>query len=167
MATTAPPTDRIGDLLVREGIISADQLRAALDDARTNGTRIGYSLIKLGFLAEDELTRMLARQYRVPAVDLNRVTIDEKIVKLVPSDMALKRLILPLRRVGRTLTVAMANPTDAAAIDDLKFMTRHDIEPVIVGEFEFSTVLVGDPPSVGLTDDGDDELPREVPAEHE
>jgi type IV pilus assembly protein PilB len=137
MATTATTaaSDRIGDLLVREGLISSDQLAAALQDARQNNTRIGYSLVKLGCIPEAELTRALAKQYRVPAVDLDRVVIDPKIIKLIPGDQALKHLVLPLRRVGRMLTVAMANPTDAGAIDNLKFMTRHDIEPVIVGEY--------------------------------
>jgi type IV pilus assembly protein PilB len=137
MATTATTaaSDRIGDLLVREGLISSDQLAAALQDARQNNTRIGYSLVKLGCIPEAELTRALAKQYRVPAVDLDRVVIDPKIIKLIPGDQALKHLVLPLRRVGRLLTVAMANPTDAGAIDNLKFITRHDIEPVIVGEY--------------------------------
>ncbi len=137
MATPAivHPADRIGELLVREGLISSEQLTAALKDARDSRTRLGFSLIKLGFIAEDELTRMLARQYRVAAVDLNRVTVDPKIVRMIPADVAAKHLVLPLRRVGRTLTVAMANPTDAAAIDVLKFITRHDIEPVVVGEY--------------------------------
>jgi type IV pilus assembly protein PilB len=137
MATTATTaaTDRIGDLLVREGLITQAQLAAALQDARQNNTRIGYSLVKLGAIPEAELTRALAKQYRVPAVDLDRVVIDPKIIKLIPGDQALKHLVLPLRRVGRMLTVAMANPTDAGAIDNLKFMTRHDIEPVIVGEY--------------------------------
>ena len=137
MATTATTaaSDRIGDLLVREGLISSDQLAAALQDARQNNTRIGYSLVKLGCIPEAELTRALAKQYRVPAVDLDRVVIDPKIIKLIPGDQALKHLVLPLRRVGRMLTVAMVNPTDAGALDNLKFMTRHDIEPVIVGEY--------------------------------
>lgn len=133
--TTVPSAERIGDLLVREGLITRDQLLRALEDARNNGTRIGYSLVKLGFISEEDLTRTLARQYRVPAVDLNRVTIDPKIVRLVPGELARKHLVLPLRRVGRTLTVAMANPTDVGAIDDLKFITRLDIEPVVVGEY--------------------------------
>ncbi len=135
MATTSIPTDRIGELLVREGLITHDQLQKALADARANNSRIGYSLIKLGFIAEDELTRMLARQYRVPAIDLNRVNLDPRIIKLIPNDLALRYLVLPLRRVGRTLTVAMANPADSRAIEDLRFVTRYDIEPVIVGEY--------------------------------
>jgi type IV pilus assembly protein PilB len=137
MATTATSaaSDRIGDILVREGLINPEQLTAALRDSRQGKTRIGYSLVKLGFINEADLTRALAKQYRVPAVDLDRVVIDPKIIKLIPPELALKHLVLPLRRVGRMLTVAMATPTDAGAIDNLKFITRHDIEPVVVGEF--------------------------------
>ena len=135
LTATAAASDRIGDLLVREGLITAEQLTAALQDARQGNTRIGYSVVKLGFMQEADLTRALARQYRVPAVDLDRVVVDSKILKLIPGEHALRHLVLPLRRVGRMLTVAMANPTDAGAIDNLKFLTRHDIEPVIVGEY--------------------------------
>jgi len=126
---------RLGDLFVREGLINEQQLREALAEAKTSGTRIGYALVKLGFVAEEELTRMLAKQYRVPAVDLEKVSVDEKILRLIPADVAHKHLVLPLRRVGRMLTVAMTNPTDFSAIDDLKFISKLDIEPVIVGEY--------------------------------
>jgi type IV pilus assembly protein PilB len=127
--------DRLGDLFVREGLITSEQLHDALADSKETGARLGYCLVKLGFVDEDELTRMLARQYRVPAVDLEKVKVDEKTIRLISSDLAYKHLVLPLRRVGRTLTVAMANPTDHGAVDDLKFITRHEIEPVIVGEY--------------------------------
>jgi len=127
--------DRLGDLFVREGLITREQLDEALVEGRRDGDRLGYTLVKLGFVDEEQLTRMLARQYRVPAVDLERVEVDPKIIRLVRGDVAYKHLVLPLRKVGRTLTVAMANPTDMSAIDDLKFITRLDIEPVIVGEF--------------------------------
>jgi type IV pilus assembly protein PilB len=135
MATQTSSTDRLGTILLREGLITQDQLDGALQDSKSNGTRLGYSLIKLGFIQEEDLTRMLSRQYRVPAVDINKVNVDPKILKLVPDDIAHKHLVLPLRRVGRTLTVAMANPADPGALDQLKFVTRHDIEPVVVGEF--------------------------------
>jgi type IV pilus assembly protein PilB len=136
MATTQTTTiDRLGTILLREGLISQDQLDGALQDSRSNGTRLGYSLIKLGFIKEDDLTRMLSRQYRVPAVDINKVVIEPRILKLIPPDIAHKHLALPLRRVGRTLTVAMANPADPGTLDQLRFVTRHDIEPVVVGEF--------------------------------
>jgi type IV pilus assembly protein PilB len=135
ITATVAASDRIGDLLVREGLITPAHLAAALQDAKQSNTRIGYSLVKLGFIREADLTRALAKQYRVPAVDLDRVVVDPRIIKLIPTEQALKYVVLPLRRVGRTLTVAMANPTDAGAIDNLKFITRHDIEPVIVGEY--------------------------------
>ncbi len=127
--------DRLGDLCVREGLISQEQLQKALADARTNNSRLGVVLVKLGFVEEDELTRALARQYQVPAVDLDRVKVDPKILKLISGEVAFKHLVLPLRRMGRTLTVAMANPSDLSAIDDLKFITRYEIEPVVVGEY--------------------------------
>ncbi|MDP2958329.1 MAG: type IV-A pilus assembly ATPase PilB [Longimicrobiales bacterium] len=126
---------RLGDLFVREGLVTEQQLQEALAESKTGGNRIGYALVKLGFVAEEELTRMLARQYRVPAVDLDKVSVDEKILKLIKPEVAHKHLVLPLRRVGKMLTVAMTNPTDFSAIDDLKFTTKLDIEPVIVGEF--------------------------------
>jgi type IV pilus assembly protein PilB len=127
--------DRLGDLFVREGLITEEQLQQALREAKNTKTRIGYALVKLELVKEDELTRALAKQFRVPAVDLDKVKVEEKILKLVPEDVAMKHRVLPLRKVGRTLTVAMANPTDMGAIDNLKFITRFEIEPVIVGEY--------------------------------
>jgi type IV pilus assembly protein PilB len=135
--------DRLGDLFVREGLITGEQLGLGLVEAKKEGTRLGYALVKLGFVAEEELTRMLAKQYRVPAVDLEKVNVDSKILKLIRSDVAYKHLVLPLRKVGRTLTVAMVNPTDLGAIDDLKFITQFNIEPVIVGEYTLRRHLEG------------------------
>jgi type IV pilus assembly protein PilB len=140
MAVSAP-ADRIGDQLVHEGLVKPEQLAKALDDARTNGNRVGFSLVKLGFVAEQDLVRALARQHRIPAVDLERVKLDPKVLKLVPADIAVKHQVLPLRRVGRALTVAMGNPTDLGVIDDLKFVTRLDIEPVIAGDFTLRKVI--------------------------
>ncbi len=127
--------DRLGDLFVHEGLITDTQLSEGLREARKEGTRLGYALVKLGFASEADLTAMLARQYRVPAVDLDRVEVSPKLLRLIPDEVAIKHLVLPLRRVGRVLTVAMVNPSDLGAIDDLKFITRLDIEPVIAGEF--------------------------------
>ena len=127
--------DRLGDLFVREGLITEDQLQEALREARQTKTRIGFALVKLGFVGEDELTRALAKQFRVPAVDLEKVKVEEKILRLIPEEVALRHRVLPLRKMGRTLTVAMSNPTDVGALDNLKFITRFEIEPVIVGEY--------------------------------
>jgi type IV pilus assembly protein PilB len=135
---SAPATaggERLGDLLLKEGLINKDQLAKALAEQKASGTRLGYNLVKMGFVQETEITKMLARQYRMPAVDLARFEVDPKIVKMIPADVALKHMVLPLKREGRTLTVAMADPTNLAVLDDLKFITRYDIFPVIAGEY--------------------------------
>ncbi len=133
--------ERIGDILVKEGLITREQLQKALDEGRQNGTRVGYNLVKLGFIQENELTKTLARQFKMPAVDLSKFEVDVKIIKLVPTDLAMKNLVLPLKRDGRTLTVAMADPTNVGVIEDLKFITRYDIFPVIAGEFTLRNVI--------------------------
>ena len=135
MATAAAGIERLGDLLVREGLITREQLQKALEEQRASGMRLGYVLVKLGIVQEIEITKMLARQYRVPAVDLSRFEVDQKIIKLLPPDVAVKHHVLPLKREGRTLTVAMAEPTNLTVIEDLKFITRFDIFPVIAGEY--------------------------------
>ena len=128
--------DRLGDLFVREELITADQLVQALAEGKKEGHRLGFALVKMGFVAEEELTRMLSKQYRVPAVDLEKViSIDAKLIRLISADVTSKHLVLPLRKMGGRLTVAMTNPTDMAAIDDLRFITKLNIEPVIVGEY--------------------------------
>jgi type IV pilus assembly protein PilB len=140
MVATAS-ADRTGEQLLRDGLINQQQLDRAIDDARAGGTSIGYSLVKLGFLEEEELVRRLSRQHRIPAIDLLRINIDRKLLKLVPAEIALKYLVLPVRRVGRSLTVAMANPTALGVVDDLKFVTRFDIEPVLAGEFSLKRIV--------------------------
>ncbi len=142
MSAPAPATsDRLGDLLIKEGLITKEQLDKALQEQKANGTRVGYNLVKLGFVQETEITKMLARQFRMPAVDLSRFEVDPKIIKMIPADIALKHLVLPLKKEGRTLTVAMADPTNMGVIDDLKFVTRYDIFPVIAGEYTLRTAI--------------------------
>jgi type IV pilus assembly protein PilB len=138
MAAPAAATaagERIGDLLMREGLISREALDRALQEQKATGMRVGYNLVKLGFITEIDLTRMLARQFRMPAVDLTNFEVDPRIAKLIPAELAQRHLVLPLKREGRTLTVAMADPSDLGVVDDLKFITRYDIFPVIAGEY--------------------------------
>src|SRR5574338_666684 len=141
MATAAAGNERLGDILIREGLISKEQLNSALAEQKSSGHRLGYVLVKLGLVQELEVTKVLAKQYRMPAVDLSRFEVDPKIIKLVPADMAVKQTVLPLKREGRTLTVAMADPTNNALIDDLKFITRYDLFPVIAGEYTLRTLI--------------------------
>jgi type IV pilus assembly protein PilB len=141
---TAPATKnapRIGDLLLKEGLITQDQLNKALQEQRTNGTRVGYNLVKLGYVKETDLTRMLARQHKMPAVDLTKFQVDPRIAKLIPAELALKHSVLPLKRDGRTLTVAMSDPATMSVLDDIKFITRLDIFPVIAGEFTLRNAI--------------------------
>lgn len=145
MATTRTKpksSDLIGDLLVREGLISQDQLKAALAEQRGNGYRLGYNIVAMGLVSETDLTRVLARKYRVKAVDLSRIDkIDDRMIKTVKPEIAVRHLVLPLRRVGRTLTVAMANPQDLTAIDQLRFSTGYDIEAVVAGEYSLRKAI--------------------------
>jgi type IV pilus assembly protein PilB len=133
--------ERIGDLLVREGLITREQLEKALQEQKQNGTRVGYNLIKLGYIHELELVKQLARQSNMKAIDISKVNVDPKIAKLIPTDLATKNLVIPLKREGRTLTVAMADPTNLGVLEDLKFITRYDIFPVIAGEFTLKTII--------------------------
>jgi len=140
-AAIAPTVARIGDYLIAEKLITRDQLNRALDEQRTHGGRVGYHLVKLGYVDELTLARALARQYKVPAVDLTRSELDPALVRLIPSDVARQHVVLPLKREGRILYVAMADPTNLRIVDDLKFRTRSDIVPVIAGEYTLRTMI--------------------------
>jgi type IV pilus assembly protein PilB len=141
MATAAAGGDRLGEILLREGLVTREQLAQALTEQKNSKHRLGYVLVKLGLVQELEITKVLARQYRMPAVDLTRFEVDPKILKLVPAEMATKSVVLPLKREGRTLTVAMADPTDLGLLEDLKFITRFDLFPVIAGEYTLRNLI--------------------------
>ncbi len=141
MTAPAATTDRIGEMLVREGLITHDQLKRAVYEQEQSGTGVGYNLVKLGYVKETDITRMMAKQYRMPAVDLSRFEVDPRIAKLIPGDLAIKQQVLPLKREGRTLTVAISDPTRLGVLDDLKFITRYDIFPVIAGEYTLRNTI--------------------------
>src|SRR5207245_9660542 len=105
-ATAAATTDKLGEILVREGLITLDQLKKALTEQKGTGMRLGYTLVKLGFVEETEVTKMLARQYRMPAVDLSRFEVHPRIIKLLTPDLAATHIVLPLQRDGRAVTIA-------------------------------------------------------------
>src|SRR5438045_8012474 len=140
-ATAAATSDKLGEILLREGLITQDQLKKALLEQKNTGMRLGYTLVKLGYVEETEISKMLARQYRMPAVDLSRFEVDPKILKLLPPDVATKHTVLPLKREGRTLTVAIADPNNVTAIEDIKFITRCDVFPVIAGEYTLRNAI--------------------------
>ena len=125
---------KLGQLLIASNIISEDQLREALILQRKEGGRLGTNLVKLGHITEEKLVTFLSRQYGVPAINLSDYKIDPSVLKLVPVDIARKYLIMPVARVGATLTIAMADPSNVFAIDDVKFMTGYNVEVVVSSE---------------------------------
>jgi type IV pilus assembly protein PilB len=125
---------KLGEILVRENLLTPEQLREALDYQRTHGGRLGYNLVKLGLVSDDMVTAVLSRQYGVPSVNLDMFDVDAAVIRLIPREVAEKYSVLPLSRVGATLTLAMVDPTNVFAMDDIKFMTGLNIEPVVVSE---------------------------------
>ena len=124
-------TTPIGQRMVEFGLIDQDTLEQCLEEQEVSGVNVESLLIEKGLISHDDLTRALARQFRVPAVDLDKVTIEETVLKLVPEDVVRKYQVLPVRRKERILTVAMVDPTNIPTIDDLRFITRCKIEPVV------------------------------------
>jgi type IV pilus assembly protein PilB len=125
---------RIGELLLKEKRISAEQLQEALNYQRTNGGKLGANLVKLGYVKDEEITALLSKQYGVPSIALNQFEIDPAVIKLIPGETARKYQIVPLSRAGATLTIAMTDPTNVFAMDDVKFMTGYNVEPVVASE---------------------------------
>src|SRR5438067_1870895 len=125
---------KLGEILVRENLISPQHLRQALDYQREHGGRLGFNLVKLGLVSDDTITAVLSRQYGIPSVNLELFDIDDSVLRLIPQEVAQKYSVLPLSRVGATLTMAMVDPTNVFAMDDIKFMTGLNVEPVVVAE---------------------------------
>jgi len=125
---------RIGELLLKEKIITPEQLQQALAQQKSNGGKLGYNLVKMGFVTDDEIISLLSKQYGVPSINLSRFEVDAAVIKLIPGETALKYQIVPLSRAGATLTIAMTDPTNVFAMDDIKFMTGYTVEPVVASE---------------------------------
>jgi type IV pilus assembly protein PilB len=125
---------KLGDILLKENLITPDQLKQALEHQKANGGRLGNSLVRLGFMSDEEVMAVLSRQYGVPSINLDYFEVDPGVTKLIPMETALKFQVLPLSRVGSSLTLAMVDPTNVFAMDDIKFMTGFNIEPVVASE---------------------------------
>src|SRR6266699_826362 len=125
---------RLGEILVKESLITQDQLQKALEFQRANGGKLGSCLTKMGFITDDDITGVLSRQYGVPSINLKYYEIDPNVIKLIPQDTASRYQVVPLSRVGSVLTIAMTDPTNVFAMDDIKFMTGFNVEPVVASE---------------------------------
>ncbi len=125
---------RIGELLLKEKRITPEQLQQALNHQKASGGKLGYNLVAMGFVKDEEITSLLSKQYGVPSINLRQFEIDSAVVKLIPAETAQKYQIIPLSRSGATLTIAMTDPTNVFAMDDIKFMTGYNVEPVVASE---------------------------------
>jgi type IV pilus assembly protein PilB len=134
-------SSRLGEIIVKDSLISADQLKQALDYQKKNGGRLGTCLVKLGLVSDDDITAVLSRQYGVPSINLKFYEVDPAVIKLVPQETAVRYQIVPLSRVGSTLTIAMTDPTNVFAMDDIKFMTGFNVEPVVASETAISEAI--------------------------
>src|SRR5512141_840343 len=125
---------KLGELLLKENMVSPQQLQEALNHQKTNGGKLGKAFVELGYVKDEEITSLLSRQYGVPSINLEHFEVDPAIIKIIPAETAKKYQVLPLSRSGATLTIAMADPTNVFAMDDIKFMTGYNVEPVVASE---------------------------------
>jgi type IV pilus assembly protein PilB len=125
---------KLGEMLVKAGLISTEQLQEALGAQKQSGEKLGYVLVSLGYVKEDEITQLLSEQYGVPSINLRHFEIDASVIDLIPAEVSQKYLVVPVNRTGATLTIAMADPTNVFAMDDIKFMTGYNVEPVVASE---------------------------------
>src|SRR5262245_37856462 len=133
---------RVGELLLKEKRITPEQLQQALNYQKANGGKLGFNLVKMGFIKDEEITGLLSKQYGVPSINLTQFEIDGTVIKLIPPETAQKYQIVPLSRAGATLTIAMTDPTNVFAMDDIKFMTGYNVEPVVASETAVADALV-------------------------
>jgi type IV pilus assembly protein PilB len=137
----AAGSNRLGELLVREKLISLQQLRQAQDEQKKSGQNLGYTLARLGYISDGEITNFLSSQYRLPSINLDDYEVDPEVVKLVSREVCEKHKILPVSRSGSSLVVAMSDPTNLHAIDDIKFLTGYNVEPVVASETAIHAAL--------------------------
>jgi type IV pilus assembly protein PilB len=126
--------ERLGEILLRENLITPEQLRKGLEYQIAQGGRLGTALVKLGSISDDDLAILLAQQYGLPAVNLAELDVDPNVVRVIPMETALRHQVLPVSRFGASLTVAVADPTNVFALDDIKFRTGLSVEPVVASE---------------------------------
>jgi type IV pilus assembly protein PilB len=132
---------RLGELLTKASLITQDQLKEALKLQKETGGKLGETLIKLGFVSEEDITECLSQQFGVPSINLAHFEIDPSVIKLIPADVARKYNILPVNKTGATITIAMADPTNVFAMDDIKFMTGYNVEPVVASELGIKAAI--------------------------
>ena len=148
---------KLGELLLKENMVTPQQLQEALSHQKMNGGKLGKAFVSLGYVRDEEITSLLSRQYGVPSINLDHFEVDPAIIKIIPAETSRKYQILPLSRSGATLTIAMADPTNVFAMDDIKFMTGYNVEPVVASETSLEEAIekyYGSTRSLQLKQDG-------------
>ena len=148
---------KLGELLLKENMVTPQQLQEALTHQKMNGGKLGKAFVSLGYVRDEEITSLLSRQYGVPSINLDHFEVDPAIIKIIPAETSRKYQILPLSRSGATLTIAMADPTNVFAMDDIKFMTGYNVEPVVASETSLDDAIekyYGSTRSLQLKQDG-------------
>jgi type IV pilus assembly protein PilB len=144
---------KLGDLLLKAKLVTQDQVDAALKSQREEGGKMGEALVRVGAVTENDITATLSQQFGVPSIDLASFEIDPAVIKIVPGDVARKYGVIPVNKTGATLTIAMGDPTNVFAMDDIKFMTGYNVEPVVASEVALRKAIdrhYGTPRSVVL-----------------
>src|SRR5204863_890462 len=144
---------KLGDLLLKTSVITQEQLDSALKEQRDEGGKLGEVIVRLGFASEEDITETLSQQFGVPSINLTDFEIDPSVIKVVPGEVARKYGVLPVNKTGATLTIAMSDPTNVFAMDDIKFMTGYNVEPVVASEASLRRAIdkhYGTPRSVVL-----------------
>ena len=127
---------RLGELLVKEQVITPLQLKNAIESQKGSGARLGHELTRLGYIEENELTSFLSKQYGVPSINLNDFEVSPDVLKLLPKEVVTRHQVIPINKSGNTLMIAMADPANIYAIDDIKFITNFSIEVVVASEVQ-------------------------------
>jgi len=133
--------ERIGELLVKQNLLTTEQLRKAREEAKSQGQRLGAQITKLGFLQENQLSEFVAKQYGVPDINLDEFDIDPAVIQLIPEEVAQKHSVVPVNRAGSTLILATADPSNIFAIDDIKFLTGYNVEVVVASEEQIKRAI--------------------------
>jgi type IV pilus assembly protein PilB len=134
--------ERLGKVLLAAKLITEDQLQKSLLAQKKEGGRLGTILVKLNYIEEDKLLKFLSQQYGIPAIDLSKLQIDPAVTKLIPVEVVSKYQVMPIKRSGSTLSLAMVDPTNVFAVDDIKFMTGYEIEPMVASESGVMAAIV-------------------------
>jgi type IV pilus assembly protein PilB len=154
---------RIGELLLKEKRITPAQLQEALNHQKANGGKVGLNLVRLGFVTDEEITELLSKQYGVPSINLSQFDIDASVIKLIPAETVQKYQIIPLSRSGATLTIAITDPTNVFAMDDIKFMTGYNVEPVVASETSVLEAIQRYYSTNGASRNGKKDTPNQAP----